>query len=468
MSVFRNGFALLATASLGFVATAAQQPSAASPFTEAQVAAGAAAYQTNCASCHQPDLRGQGTAAPLRGPEFIGAWGDHAVSDLLSFLEQTMPPGNPGTLSSDTYANITAFILRSNGAIAGNQPLTRNTAVVISSVATGQAQTATAGGGRGTVARGRGAAAAADDEPPAGQGRGGSPRGITVAGEVKNYLPVSDAMLRNSDPGDWLVLRRDYRASNYSPLKQITRDNVRNLRLVWSWAMNEGGSNQPAPLVHGGVIYLNNPGNIIQALDGKMGEVIWENRYGTNASAAAMRGIAIYDDKIIVATSDAHLLAFSARTGKTLWETVIGDRTQGAYTTSSGPLVAKGKVIQGLGACSKYRAEKCFISAYDVTTGKALWRFNTIAQIGEPGGESWGKLPNMFRAGTESWITGSYDPALNLTYWGTAQPKPWMPISRGMSPFDDALYSSSTVALDVDTGKLAWVLSACARGGAGS
>jgi alcohol dehydrogenase (cytochrome c) len=455
MLIFRNRFALALIAFAGstFVAmppAAGQQPAGgAGPFTAAQAAAGATAYQANCATCHQPDLRGQGTATPLAGSAFIGAWGSRPASDLLSFVQLTMPPGNPGTLSADTYTNIAAFILQSNGARAGNQALTANTQVLINTVATGQAPTAAAGRG----------AAPAGGPQPAGQGRGGAPAapaGITVAGEVRNYVPVTDAMLRSPDPGDWLMIRRDYRASNYSPLNQITRDNVKNLRLVWSWAMNEGGTNQPAPIVHNGVIYLNNPGNIIQALDGKTGDVIWENRYGTSATAAAMRGIAMYEDKIFAATSDAHLFAFDARTGKTVWETTIGDRSKGTYTTSSGPLVAKGKVIQGLGACQTYRDEKCFISAYDAATGKQLWRFNTIAQTGEPGGESWGKLPNMFRAGTESWITGSYDPALNLTYWGTAQAKPWMPISRGMSVNDDALYSSSTLALDVDTGKLAW------------
>jgi len=473
MVTFRNRVALALVAFAGsiFVAmppAAGQQPAGgAGPFTAAQATAGATAYQANCATCHQPDLRGQGTAAPLAGQAFIGAWGSRPASELLSFMQLTMPPGNPGTLSADTYASIAAFILQSNGARAGNQPLTATTQVVINTVATGQAPAAAGrgapqAGGQQAAGRGRGAAPADPDaapvagQPPAGQGRGGRPAGITIAGEVKNYVPVTDAMLRNPDPGDWLVIRRDYRASNYSPLTQITRDNVKNLRLVWSWAMSEGGTNQPAPLVHNGVVYLNNPGNIIQALDGKTGDVIWENRYGTSPTAAAMRGIAIYEDKIFAATSDAHLFAFDARTGKTIWETVVGDRTKGTYTTSSGPLVAKGKVIQGLGACQTYRDEKCFISAYDANTGKEVWRFNTIAKTGEPGGESWGKLPDMFRAGTESWITGSYDPALNLTYWGTAQAKPWMPISRGMSVNDDALYSSSTLALDVDTGKLAW------------
>jgi alcohol dehydrogenase (cytochrome c) len=291
MLTFRNRFALalLAFAGSTFVAmppAAGQQPAAgAGPFTAAQATAGATAYQANCATCHQPDLRGQGTATPLAGPAFIGAWGNRPASDLLSFVQLTMPPGNPGTLSADTYASIAAFILRSNGAQAGNQPLTANTQVLINSVATGQAPAAAAG---------RGAPPAGGQQ--AGPGRGGppaAPPGITIAGEVKNYVPVTDAMLRNPDPGDWLVIRRDYRASNYSPLNQITRDNVKNLRLVWSWAMSEGGTNQPAPLVHNGVIYLNNPGNIIQALDGKTGDVIWENRYGTSPTAAALRGIAI-------------------------------------------------------------------------------------------------------------------------------------------------------------------------------
>lgn len=446
MFAFKNRILIVPVAAAAFsVATLArQQPPGTGPFTAAQAGAGATAYQTSCATCHQSDLRGLGTATPLVGTEFIGAWGNRSTRDLLSFIRLTMPPGNPGALDPDTYASIAAFILQSNGARAGNQPLTADTQAVINSVASGQA---------------------APGAPPAagqqggGQGRGGGPArpaGITVAGEVSNYVPVTDAMLRNPDPGDWLMIRRDYRASNYSPLNQITNGNVKNLRLVWSWAMSEGGTNQPAPIVHNGVVYLNNPGNTLQAIDGRTGELIWEHRYGTNTAAAAMRGISIYDDKIFVATSNAHLFAFDARTGRTVWETVIGDRSKGQYTTSSGPLVARGKVIQGLGACQTYREEKCFISAYDAATGKQLWRFNTVAQAGERGGDTWGTLPNLFRAGTESWITGSYDPALNLTFWGTAQAKPWMPVSRGMSPLDDALYSSSTLALDVDTGKLAW------------
>jgi alcohol dehydrogenase (cytochrome c) len=284
------------------------------------------------------------------------------------------------------------------------------------------------------------------------------PRGVTVAGEVKNFVPVTDAMLRNPDPGDWLMIRRDYQASSYSPLNQITRDNVKDLRLQWVWAMNEGGTNQASPIVHNGVLYLNNIGNVLQALDGRTGELIWENNYGVNRTAQSMRGISIYNDKIILATSDAHLMAFDARTGKGVWDTAIGDRTKGNYSTSSGPIVMNGKVVQGLmsgGGCSQYQEEKCFISAYDAATGKLLWKFYTIAKEGEPGGDTWGGLPSLFRSGGSTWITGSYDPNLNLTYWGVAHARPFMQVSR-KSGTGAALYSSSTLAINADTGKLAW------------
>jgi alcohol dehydrogenase (cytochrome c) len=169
-----------------------------------------------------------------------------------------------------------------------------------------------------------------------------------------------------------------------------------------------------------------------------------------------MRNFAIYEDKIITATTDARLVALDARTGKLVWETVISDRANG-HSETSGPIVADGKVIQGLQGCDRYREDdRCFISGYDAQTGKLLWKFYTIARTGEPGGDTWGKLPDAMRAGGETWIAGSYDPDLHLTYWGIAQAKPWMPASRGNTVFDAALYTASTVALNVEDGKLAW------------
>ena len=136
---------------------------------------------------------------------------------------------------------------------------------------------------------------------------------------------------------------------------------------------------------------------------------------------------------------------------------MIGDSAKG-YGSSSGPIIIHGMVVQGENGCDKYKAQEkeqgCFISAFDPATGKLLWRFNTIARAGEPGGDTWGDLPNMLRVGAETWITGSYDPELNLTYWGVAQAKPWMQVSRGTK--GAALYSSSTLALRPDDGTLAW------------
>jgi alcohol dehydrogenase (cytochrome c) len=380
----------------------------------------------------------------------MGQWGARTAGELIGFMRATMPPGAGGSLPDQTYINLAAFILDANSARPGDRTFTAESAVTISSVASGRRAA--------YLQPGAAAPPVAQEARVGNQGRQ-QPRGITVAGEVHNYLPVTDAMLRNPDPGDWLMIRRDYKATYFSPLNQITTDNVKELRLVWSWAMQDGASNgnQPAPIAHKGVLYVNNAGMVLQALDAKTGDLIWENRYGSVAGAPAMRGIAIYDDKIFVATAEAHLMAFDARTGKVVWNTTIGDRSNGEFAETSGPIAVKGRLIQGLGrdSCAAYRDEKCFISAYDARTGKETWRFRTVALEGEPGGDTWGALANTFRAGTESWITGSYDPDLNLTYWGTAQAKPWMRVSRG-SGNGATLYANSTLALDADSGKLVW------------
>jgi alcohol dehydrogenase (cytochrome c) len=277
-----------------------------------------------------------------------------------------------------------------------------------------------------------------------------TPAGVTVAGEIRNYVPITDAMLMNPSPNDWLVIRHDQAASNYSTLNQITAANVGQLQLAWAMPMNEGGTQQAAPLVHDGVIFINNTGGIVQAIDARKGKVIWQ--YSTGGVLTAFRGLGLYEDKVIFMMNNGHVKALDARNGTEVWDTAIVE----GRASSSGPLIAKGKVIQGMGNCSPYILEKCAITALDARTGKFVWKFNTIAKSGEPGGDTWGKNSDFVRAGGETWITGSFDPATNLTYWGTAQAKPWMPASRGMSTNDKALYSSSTLAIDVDTGKLKW------------
>ena len=278
--------------------------------------------------------------------------------------------------------------------------------------------------------------------------------------QVRDFRPVTEAMLRNPAPGDWLNWRRTDNAWGYSPLDQIKRDNVQKLQLAWSWAM-EDGAQESTPLVHDGVMYLPNPHGVIQALDAASGDLIWEyqpkDREVTPPTGSVVggvqRNIAIFDDKVFGTTNDAHIIALDARTGKLVWDTVVADSTQG-YGYTSGPIVVRGKVIAGINGCSRYKEDVCFITGHDAATGKELWRTSTIARPGEPGGETWGDLPLHFRAGGDAWISGSYDPETNLIYWGTAQAKPWARVARGTD--GDALYTNSTLALDPDTGKMRW------------
>jgi alcohol dehydrogenase (cytochrome c) len=428
-------------------------------FTAAQAQAGQAAYAQQCAGCHGQDFRGSADAPSLQSEDFRAKWGPRAVNDLFTTLVQTMPPTNPGVLGEEGTLGVTAFLLQINGARAGQQALTARVETPIGTLLVGPAQAPVpAAGGRGG---GRGGAAGAPMVVGAGTaargGRGGEPnRGVTVAGEVRNYVPVTPEMLKNPPPGDWLIFRRNYYGHSHSPLNQITPSNVKNLQLQWVWAMNDSGANQTTPIVHNGIIYLATPSNIVQALDGKTGSLIWETRAGPDQAPGygGIRSIAIADDKIFLPASDAHMVALSARNGEILWDTNAAP--EASRVNTSGAIVIGNKVLQGLTGCTRFDGVGCFISAYDINTGKQVWRFYTVPREGEPGSETWGKLPMTFRGGGDTWIAGSYDPDLNLTYWGVSQAKPWNFLSRKLTLLDKTLFANSTVALNPDTGKLAW------------
>ena len=396
-----------------------------------QAALGAGKFAANCAACHGVNLEGTTLGPLLSGRPFLQRWGDRTPSLLFSNIKANMPPGGNEGISDADYLAITAHILDTNGVDAITAALTASTDFTIADNASEL-----------VANRQR-------SEPPA-------PEGITVAGNVDDYspfVPVTDAMLEAPDPADWPMIRRSYDAHSFSPLDQINTANVDSLSLEWVWNMHEGDS-EPSPLVYKGIIYLINPGNVIQALDGKTGELIWENWAGP-ANRQDMRNIAIYNDKIIQATTDARLIALDARTGEQVWETAVADNTQG-FENSSEPIVADGRVILGLAGCARYIKDDCYISAHDANTGELAWRFNTIAKANEPGGDTWGELDDIFRAGGETWITGSYDPDLKLTYWGTAQQKPWVPVSRHLTINDEGLFTNSTVAINTDDGTLNW------------
>jgi alcohol dehydrogenase (cytochrome c) len=434
--------AMLTIVAMAAISGRSQTPAV---YTAGQASDGLAAYQTNCASCHLPDLSGRNEAPQLAGGNFMNAWGSRTTAELIQYIQATMPSSNRGGLSEDTYANIVGFFLQANGAPAGDRPVAISTPVRIDSVANGQMPPAL----REMLNQ------AATVDQVSGP-RASAPKGITVPGQVKNYVPVTDKILRSPNPADWLMARGNYQAWSYSPLAQITAENVGRLQLAWVWAMNDGGANEPTPIVHDGIVYLTNTSNTLQALNGSTGDLIWENRIGPESTRAygATRTLAIYDDKLLLTTTDARLYALDTRTGKIVWQTAIAQEKQG-YSNTSGAIVINGKVLTGMTGCGRYGAD-CYISAYDARTGEQAWRFRTIAREDQPGGDTWGTLPNLLRAGGETWIVGSYDPGLNATYWGVAQPKPWLRASRGAKPGDKALFTSSTLALDPDTGRLKW------------
>ncbi|MEY4640644.1 MAG: hypothetical protein RLZZ227_638 [Pseudomonadota bacterium] len=435
-SRFTRGF-VLATLALAVAGGAVAQdpdPTVTPAFSLEQQAEGQNQYLLNCATgCHQPDMAGVGPIAPLRGERFLSSFGERSVGELTEAIRTAMPPTNAGGLSQETYLNIVAYILAMNGGLPGVNPLGLESPLKISSVTDPVASAAPM-----VIAEG----AAADE----------GPIGVTVPGTVPNFVPVSDAELINPDPNDWIVHRGNLQAHSYSTLAGINTDNVKGLQLAWVWTLNEDATNQLSPLVRDGVMYIYNPGNVIQALTADTGDLIWEHRLG--GRGGTMRGMAIYQDKLIVNTPGAIITALSAENGELLWTSKIG--VSEGFSNSSGPLVADGKIFTGMGNCTTFREEKCFVSAYDADDGSFLWKFDTVARTGTPGGDSWNNVADTFRAGNDTWITPSYDAETNTVYIGVSQPKPWMPVSRGMSVADAALYSNSTLALDGDSGALKW------------
>ncbi len=284
--------------------------------------------------------------------------------------------------------------------------------------------------------------------------------------QVDNFMPVTQEMLLNPSPDDWLMFSRTYDSQRFSPLDQINRQNVGQLRVAWVRGMGPG-MHENIPIVHQGVLYVVNPEAVVQALDATNGDLIWEYRRSLPEdlsefirNAGRARTVAIYEDLIFFTAPDGYLVGLDARTGEVRWETMVQDYRSYMQHTS-GPIVVEGKVITGR-SCPEAGA-RCFIAAHDAFTGKELWRFHTAPAPGEPGGDSWGDVP-VERRMTSPWgLPGSYDPVRKLVYWGIANPKPHTRIKRHDGNPDAVprsapaeLYSNSTVALDPDTGKLVW------------
>ena len=422
------------TGAPGVVVAAAQPPSTNGAFTTNQAANGWSVYGVQCAECHGPAMEGM-EAPPLSGVDFLNSWAGQTTDELLAYLRDEMPPGQAGSLSDQSYVDLVAYLLESNGAVPGERTLTADAGVMIGDAA--------------DISEARRAAQAGERR------RQRSSRFVNQ--EVPHELaPVTDAMLADPPPGDWLSWRRTRNSHGYSPLDQVTRDNVADLKLAWSISIRPG-THQTTPLVHDGVMFLANPGNVVQAIDAATGDVIWvyRARLPEDARAGATRTLAFYGDKLFLATADAAVVALDARTGAEVWRTVKTDYTQG-FRQNAGPVIANGVVITGTNGCDRYTEQSCFITGHDPDTGKELWRTSTIALPGDPNDASWGDTPTYLRAGGDTWIPGSYDPDLGLFYIGTAQAKPWVAASRGMTTRQDALYTNSTLALNPSTGRVHW------------
>lgn len=284
------------------------------------------------------------------------------------------------------------------------------------------------------------------------------------ANPIDNISTVTDEMLKNPPDADWLMWRRTYDGWGYSPLDQINKENVKDLRLAWAWGMTPGGRTQETPLVHDGIIYIQNSTHLIQALDAATGDLIWEYQYELPDAVDpnGERSKAIYGDNLIIATRDAHLIALNAKTGELVWDKQVANYEHG-FAFSSGPIVADGVVVQGATGCSKAQPGGCFFTGHDADTGEELWRVHTIARGDTPEGNSWNGLPLEARHGASAWISGSYDPEQNLIFAGVGQPYPWIAEISGLLPkssdpnvTNDALYTNSTLAIDPKTGELKW------------
>lgn len=271
------------------------------------------------------------------------------------------------------------------------------------------------------------------------------------------FKPVTDAMLQDPAAEDWLMWRRTLNGWGYSPLDQVTTENVGDLQLVWSRALTDGRQ-QGTPLVYDGVLYMPNPRDVIQAIDAVSGDLLWEYRrevpddVGDAGLRTNNRNIAIYDNLIIDTSIDGYVFALDAGTGDLVWETEILDYETYRSMQSSGPIIANGKVISGR-SCRK--PESCVITAHDARTGEELWRRRTIPAPGEPGDETWGDVPFEDRQHVGTWMVPSYDPELNLIYVGTSVTSPAPKFMLGGNDLAH-LYHNSTLALNADTGEIDW------------
>jgi len=406
-------------------------------FTAEQAGQGKSIYARECASCHGINLSGSEFASALNGNTFSQTWGGKPADALFTFVQTRMPPTKAGSLTAEVTAQLVAYIAQVNGGQPGATQLPTEVSAL-----------AALGVPRSPLAPTPPMMPLSPLAPPMPP--------VVLPNPLDALTPVSDEQLRNPPPTEWLTWRRTYDDHGFSPLSQITKSNVKALRVVWSWSLPNGRT-ETTPLEHDGVLFTFGFGDNVQALNAATGDLLWQysRQLPGDARRQVKRNLAIYRDRLLVPTSDDHIVALDLKTGTVAWDAPVADYHKG-YDLSAGPLVANGKVMQGVaGQVPGGDA----IVALDFDTGKEAWRFHTIAQPGDPGGNSWNDLPVEKRSGASVWTAGSYDPKLNLAYFGVGQTYDTGPMLHPVHKpgiTNDGLYTDSTLAFNPDTGKLVW------------
>jgi alcohol dehydrogenase (cytochrome c) len=431
----RKSFARVAAVLAPLAGSALHAQEVALSFTAAQVEQGRAVYDTACVTCHGENLDDGPLAAPLKGDAFMRKYGGRPARALFDVLRATMPTGNPGSLSAETYAALTALILEQNTIVPGDTPLPADPQLL--------AAMQVPAGGFSFMAFSPYTARSAVDRPT----------------PLDDFNSVTDESLAEPPAGDWLGWRRSYDAQGFSPLREIDTRNVQDLRLAWSWTL-PAGSTENVPLVRDGTIFMQGYGDAVQALDARTGELLWQYTHTLEDGASPFhkRGLALSGNRLYIGTSDVHVVALDVATGEVVWDTTVGDfrRREGL---NGGPLVARGKVMigtTGTGVAARFGGPQ--IVGLDAETGAEAWRLGTIAKPGEPGDESWNGIPFAERSGASIWTPGSYDPQTGLAYFGTGNTYDTGPLLQPNAPgqTSDALYTNSTLAVNPDTGALVW------------
>jgi alcohol dehydrogenase (cytochrome c) len=401
---------------------------------EQQVAQGRTVYARNCAACHGADLSGGQFAGALTGPAFLARWGNVPLAELHDYIRTSMPPGGGGTLPAADYAALAALLLAQNGGEAqGVLTQPGLAALTMPPAPATEVQNNLSIGGITT--------------------RYPFPTGPQPVDRFAGYTPVTQAMLSDPAPQNWLTWRRGHNGHGFSPLDQITRDNVDRLHVAWAQALPTGAT-MNEPLVRDGVLYVFGFGDQVFAFDAATGRQLWryQRQLPEDVTALSKKTIALYGDKLFVATSDLHMVALDARSGRPVWDVPV--TTRAGMRSNGGPLAADGAVMVGLATTEPGGG---LIASFDAVTGEHLWTFDTVAKSGTPGGDSWNAIPDAERRGGSVWTSGTYDAASGLALWGVAQTYDTGPLrDRAPGANNDGLFTNSTLAFRPRTGELVW------------